>query len=35
MKIDFLENAQIQLDDAIKYYNYDVPGLGDLFLTIM
>ena len=33
MKIDFLEIAQIELDDAIEYYNYEVPGLGDAFLT--
>ena len=33
MKINFLEIAQIELDDAIEYYNYEVPGLGDAFLT--
>jgi toxin ParE2 len=33
MKITFLEIAQIELDDAIEYYNYEVPGLGDAFLT--
>ncbi len=33
MKIDFLEIAQIELDDAIEYYNYEAPGLGDAFLT--
>ena len=33
MKIDFLEIAQIELDDAIEYYNYEVPRLGDAFLT--
>jgi hypothetical protein len=33
MKIIFLEIAQIELDDAIEYYNYEVPGLGDAFLT--
>ena len=33
MKINFLEIAQIELDDAIEYYNYEVPGLGDVFLT--
>ncbi len=32
MKIVFLEIAQIELDDAIQYYNYEVPGLGDAFL---
>lgn len=33
MKINFLEIAQIELDDAIDYYNYELPGLGDAFLT--
>ena len=33
MKINFLEIAQIELDDAIGYYNYEAPGLGDAFLT--
>ena len=33
MKINFLEIAQIELDDAIEYYNYEVPGLGYAFLT--
>lgn len=33
MRINFLEIAQVELDDAISYYNYDVPGLGDAFLT--
>ena len=33
MKISFLEVAQVELDDAIEYYNYDAPGLGDAFLT--
>ena len=28
MRIRFLEIAQIELDDAIEYYNYEVPGLG-------
>ena len=32
MRIRFLEIAQIELDDAIEYYNYEVPGLGDAFL---
>jgi hypothetical protein len=27
MKINFLEIAQIELDEAIKYYNYEVPGV--------
>jgi hypothetical protein len=33
MRIRFLEIAQIELDDAIAYYNYEAPGLGDAFLT--
>jgi hypothetical protein len=33
MRIRFLETAGIELDDAIEYYNYEVPGLGDAFLT--
>ena len=33
MKIDFLEIAQIELDEAIEYYNHEIPGLGDAFLT--
>ena len=32
LKITFLEIAQIELDDAITYYNYELPGLGDAFL---
>jgi toxin ParE2 len=33
MRIKFLEIAQIELDEAIGYYNYESPGLGDAFLT--
>ena len=33
MKINFLEIVQIELDDTIEYYNYEVLGLGDAFLT--
>jgi len=33
MKINFLEIAQIELYDAIEFYNYEIPGLGDAFLT--
>jgi toxin ParE2 len=33
MKINFLEIAQIELDAAIEYYNYEVSGLGDSFLN--
>jgi len=31
--MNFLEIAQIELDDAIEYYSYEVSGLGDAFLT--
>jgi len=33
MRIRFLEVAQFELDEAIEYYNYEVPGLGEAFLT--
>jgi plasmid stabilization system protein ParE len=33
MRIRFLEIAQIELDEAIEYYSYESPGLGDVFLT--
>jgi hypothetical protein len=33
MRIRLLEIAQIELDQAIEYYNYESPGLGDAFLT--
>ena len=33
MKISFLEIAQLELDDAIEYYNNEAAGLGDAFLT--
>ncbi len=33
VKINFLEIAQIELDEAVEYYNYEVPGLGDAFLS--
>jgi len=33
MSIRFLEIAQIELDEAIEYYNYQILGLGDAFLT--
>jgi hypothetical protein len=32
MKISFLEIAQVELDDAVEYYNFESPGLGDVFL---
>ena len=33
MRIRFLEIAEIEPDEAIGYYNYEAPGLGDAFLT--
>ena len=33
MKIIFLEEAQIELDEAIEYYNTELPGLGADFLN--
>ena len=33
MRIRFLEVAQFELDEAIEYYNYEVPGLGEAFLS--
>jgi toxin ParE2 len=33
MKIRFLEIAQIELDEAIDYYNSELPGLGGSFLA--
>jgi plasmid stabilization system protein ParE len=33
MRIRFLEIAQIELDDAYEYYNLELPGLGEAFLT--
>lgn len=33
MRIRFLEIAQIELDEAIHFYNKESSGLGDLFLT--
>ena len=32
MKIQFLEIARQELDDAIAYYNEEVTGLGESFL---
>ena len=33
MRIRFLEVAQVELDEAVEYYNCEVPGLGDTFLA--
>ena len=33
MRIRFLEIAEIELDEAIRYYNYEATGLGDDFLS--
>ena len=33
MRFRFLEIAEIELDEAIQYYNYEVTGLGDDFLS--
>jgi len=33
MKIRFLEIAEVELGEAVKFYNREVPCLGDQFLT--
>jgi toxin ParE2 len=33
MKIEFLESAQYELDDAVEYYNQQKSGLGIEFLS--
>jgi hypothetical protein len=33
VKVCFLEIAQLELDEAIEYYNYQSPGLGNEFLA--
>ena len=33
MRIRFLEIAEIELDEAVKFYNNESSGLGDEFLT--
>jgi plasmid stabilization system protein ParE len=33
MSIRFLTSAQIELDEAIAYYNYEKPNLGNDFLS--
>lgn len=32
MKINFLEEAEIELDNAVEYYESEAPGLGNQFL---
>lgn len=32
MRIRFLEIAEIELDEAVRYYNYEAPDLGNDFL---
>lgn len=32
-RIRFLKIAEIELDEAIAYYEHESPGLGDQFLT--
>ncbi|NIP38054.1 MAG: type II toxin-antitoxin system RelE/ParE family toxin [Candidatus Dadabacteria bacterium] len=33
MNVKFLIEAQSELDETIKYYNQELPGLGENFLT--
>ena len=33
MRVRLLKIAEIELDEAIAYYNYEAPGLGEAFLT--
>ncbi len=33
MKIRFLAVAEIELDEAVEYYNHESPGLGSEFLA--
>jgi plasmid stabilization system protein ParE len=33
MRIRFLEVAQVELDEAVEYYNYEAPDLGEAFLA--
>lgn len=33
MRIRFLEIAEIELDEAVRFYNHELPGLGDEFLA--
>jgi plasmid stabilization system protein ParE len=31
MKVTFLQPAEYELDDAVSYYNFELPNLGELF----
>ena len=33
MRIRFLDTARIELDEAVAYYQQEVPGFGDEFLA--
>lgn len=33
MRIRFLEIAEIELDEAVRFYNHELPGLGDEFIA--
>jgi hypothetical protein len=33
MKINFLEIAQIELDEAVEYYNFEAPGISLLRIS--
>ena len=33
LQINFLEVAQLELDEGIEYYNHESSGLGDVFLS--
>ena len=32
MRVEFLQPAQYELDEAFEYYQEQLPGLGHLFL---
>ena len=32
MKVKFLDAAQLELDEAVEFYNHEFPGLGNQFL---
>lgn len=32
MRVEFLEEAQFELDESVEYYNNEVEGLGETFL---